>query len=122
METTKRIGTRPTTAHVVVTGDDGTVLADTTAPVALSETGLPDRWYLPRQDVRTDLLVASDTVTHCPWKGNANHWSWARADGTVIPDVAWSYDTDVLPDAQGITGMIAFYVRRVSVEVDGATI
>src|SRR5688572_22750255 len=106
MATAKRIETAAVTAHVVVTGDDGTVLADSNRPVALFETGLPERFYLPREDVRMDLLTASSTVTHCPYKGNANHWSWTRADGTGVPDVAWSYDSDVLPDAQGITGRI----------------
>lgn len=112
------VSTEPRTEHVVVTAEDGTVLADTTRPVALYETGYPTRWYLPREDVRTDLLVSSETVTHCPYKGNANHWHATPPGGTRIDDVAWSYDADVLPAAQGITGYVAFYTRKVTQTVD----
>ena len=30
---------------------DGVALADTARPVALFETGMPVRWYIPRTDV-----------------------------------------------------------------------
>ena len=39
---------------------DGVELAHSRRPVALFETGLPTRWYLPTHDVRTDLLAPSD--------------------------------------------------------------
>ena len=36
-----------------------------------SPRGLPTRYYLPKHDVRMDLLEQSDTVTRCPYKGDA---------------------------------------------------
>ena len=54
---------------------DGVVLAESTSPRVLFETGLPPRYYLPKTDVRMDLLVPTDTVTHCPYKGQAQYWS-----------------------------------------------
>src|SRR2546425_3372961 len=48
---------------------DGEVIAETNRPRLLFETGLPTRYYIPKLDVRMDLLEASDKVTACPYKG-----------------------------------------------------
>lgn len=76
------------TDHVRFTTPDGVPLADSHRPVLLRETGYPVRYYLPPEDVRTDLLTRSGTRTHCPFKGDATYWS--VADGGP-EDVAWSY-------------------------------
>lgn len=67
---------------------DDTVLAETTRPIVISETGLPNRFYIPTGDVRAHLLTSSTTITHCPYEGWAGYWS--MRDGTAT-DVAWSY-------------------------------
>lgn len=97
---------------------DGVVLAESTAPVLVFETGLPTRYYLPRTHVNFEHLVASDTVTACPYKGvTTGYWSVAVAD-TTHPDLAWSYD---FPTAAllSIAGMVAFYNERVDHVIDG---
>ncbi len=43
-----------------------TLIADTTCAIELRECDYPPRQYLPREDVRMDLLTLSDTLTHCP--------------------------------------------------------
>ena len=54
----------------------GVVLAETSSPVMLFETGLPTRYYLNRTDVDFTRLVPSDTVTACPYKGTTSgYWS-----------------------------------------------
>jgi uncharacterized protein (DUF427 family) len=111
-----RIDILPTSRHVRVTLGD-TVLAESTHAHALFETGLPPRWYVPRVDVRLDLLAPSDTVTHCPYKGQAEHFS-ARLGDDEVADVAWSYPLP-LPESSKIAGLIAFYDNRVEVTVDG---
>jgi uncharacterized protein (DUF427 family) len=111
-----RIDILPTSREVVVRLGD-VELARSDHAHALFETGLPTRWYLPRLDVRMDLLTGSDTVTHCPYKGRAVHLSATQGD-TVVPDVAWSYPTP-LPESERIAGLIAFYPDRVSITVDG---
>lgn len=58
------------------------VLADSLNPVVLYETGLTPRYYLPQSDVRMDLLVPTDTQSHCPYKGTARYWSVKAAQGT----------------------------------------
>ncbi|MEV8360673.1 DUF427 domain-containing protein [Streptomyces niveus] len=64
----------------------GQVVAESRRPLLLRETGLPVRYYLPPQDVRTELLGPSDTTTHCPFKGDASYWSLPDA-----PDLVWAY-------------------------------
>ena len=111
-----RIDILPTSREVVVRRA-AVELARSTRAHALFETGLPTRWYLPRVDVRMDLLAPSDTVTRCPYKGTASHFR-ARIGDTVVADVAWSYPTP-LPESERIAGLVAFYDDRVTVEVDG---
>ena len=48
-----RITTRPSERHVRVESG-GTVLAESDRAVELDESGLPTRFYLPREDVRMD--------------------------------------------------------------------
>ena len=60
----------PSSRHVRVEVD-GTTVAESTSPRMLFETGLPVRYYLPKTHVRMDLLTPTDTVTHCPYKGQA---------------------------------------------------
>ncbi len=110
------ITTTPTTAHVVVTLG-GEKVAETDRPVLLDETGLPTRYYLPREDVRTDLLRATDLHTTCPFKGEASYWS-AEVGGQVFTDLVWSYETPI-PEAEQIAGLMCFYPDRVELTVDG---
>ncbi len=67
----------------VMLGD--TVLAQTRRPLLLSETGLPNRFYIPSADVRQDLLEESDTHTVCAYKGTASYWT-VSADGRKLTD------------------------------------
>lgn len=107
-----RVDTLPSSRHVVVRLGDR-VLADTTAPKAVFETGLPPRWYVPVADVAVDL-VASDTTTTCPYKGVAAYRS--LPDGPS--DVAWSYP-DPFGEADGLQDHWCFDGDEITVEVDG---
>jgi len=98
--------------HVRVT-HDGVVLADSRRPVVLKEGKLPTRYYLPRSDVRMELLGTAETASHCPFKGDASYWS---IEG--VPDVAWTYEAPI-PGAEPIAGMVCFYCEKVDVEIDG---
>jgi uncharacterized protein (DUF427 family) len=112
-----RIDVRRSSRSVVVQ-HEGTVLAESTRPRLLFETNLPVRSYLPREDVRLDLLLPSDTWTSCAYKGTtSSYWAVERPDGRVV-DVAWSYEHP-LPDMDGIAGLVAFFDERVDVVLDG---
>jgi uncharacterized protein (DUF427 family) len=90
----------------------GTVLAESAHPHVLFETGLPTRWYLPKVDVRMDLLTPTATVTQCPYKGTAEYWSAAG-----VTDVAWSYRTP-LPESRRAAGLVCFYNEKVDLYVN----
>jgi len=111
-----KITITPAELHVEVTVG-GQKVAESDRPVLLDETGLPTRYYLPREDVRTDLLRPTDTSTTCPFKGEASYWS-AEVGGQTYEDVVWSYETPI-PEAEGITGLMCFYPERAELTVAG---
>jgi uncharacterized protein (DUF427 family) len=111
-----RVDILPSSRHVRVEVD-GVTIAETSKPTLLFETGLPARYYIPKTHVRMDLLTPTDSVTHCPYKGQAAYWS-VRAGDTVHEDLAWSYRTP-LPESQKIAGLISFYNEKVDIYVDG---
>jgi uncharacterized protein (DUF427 family) len=92
---------------------DGTTLAESARPCLLFEPPLPARYYLPPEDVRTDLLGPSDTRTACAYKGEASYLSLPEAD-----DVAWTYPAP-LREASEVAGYVAFFNERVDIVVDG---
>jgi uncharacterized protein (DUF427 family) len=96
---------------------DGVVLAESTSPVMVFETGLPTRYYLNRTEVRFEHLVPSTTVSSCPYKGTTTgYWSFEAGD-IRHDDLAWTYDfptRQLLP----IAGLIAFYNERVDIYID----
>jgi uncharacterized protein (DUF427 family) len=112
-----KITITPAGAHVEVTLG-GTKLADSDRAVLLTETGSPSRYYLPREDVRTELLRPTSSHTTCPFKGQASYWS-AEVGGAAHEDVVWSYESPI-PEATGIAGLMCFYNDRVELTVDGA--
>lgn len=95
---------------------DGVVVAESSRPTLLFETGLPMRFYLPRHDVRIEL-TASPRRTYCAYKGQASYWS-TTIDGQAVPDLAWTYESP-LNEASQVRGLIAFFDERVDVVVDG---
>jgi uncharacterized protein (DUF427 family) len=97
---------------------DGVTVAESTKPTMLFETGLPPRYYLPKTHVRMDLLRPTDTVTHCPYKGQAEYWS-LEAGERIHADLAWSYPTP-FPESQKIAGLVSFYNERIDLYVDAA--
>ncbi len=101
-DTEARISLHPHHGRVQVRIDE-TLVADTTRAMELRERGYPPRRYIPREDVRMDLLAPSETVTHCPFKGDACYWSF---DGHR--DVAWSYEQPTR-EVAAIKGAVAFY-------------
>jgi len=96
----------------------GMVLAESSSPVLLFETGLPTRYYLNRTDVDFTHLVPSDTETACPYKGTTTGYWSARVGDRIHPDVAWSYDFP-LREVFPIAGLIAFYNEKVDIFLDG---
>lgn len=111
-----RIDVLESSRHIEISVD-GVKIADSHRPKLLFETGLPTRYYLPKLDVRVDLLQPSDSHTRCPYKGVASYWS-LDAKGEMMKDLVWSYPT-ALPEVYKIAGLVCFYNERVDLDVDG---
>lgn len=112
----KRVEALASSRHVEV-AVDGVTLASSDRPVLLLETDLPTRYYLPREDVRLDLLESTENTSVCPYKGMADaYWTWPGPP--ALPNVAWSYSSPA--GAVGaVAGRIAFYNEIVDLTVDG---
>ena len=114
----QRIDVLRSQRHVVVSLADGTVLADSRNALAVYETHLPTRWYVPVDDVATALLVPSPSHTVCAYKGEAGYLSVGGGDGD---DIAWFYP-EPLDDAVRLLDHIAFWSERCWVTVDGVPV
>ena len=111
-----RVDIRRSGRHVQVYA--GAVLvAESRAPLLLSETGLPNRFYLATDEV---VLPLAPTATHtgCPYKGEASYWTVDLPDGGVLVDAAWGYPKP-LPESAAIAGRIAFLHDGLRTVVDG---
>lgn len=115
-----RVDVRSSSRHVVVRVE-GEVVAESTRPKLLFETGLPVRYYLPAADVRLDRLQRSDTVSECPYKGDGQHWSLTSNGSGDTDDIAWSLPHP-LPEAFACLDHYCFYPDKVETVVDGATV
>ena len=99
---------------------DGTVVAETDRPLLLVETGLPPRWYIPRADVRVDLLTPSRDAQHVPVQGPSRSTGPRPSTGTRYEDIVWSYPAP-LPECPKIEQAMCFFDERdtVTLTVDG---
>ena len=95
----------------------GEVLAETARAKVIFETGLPPRWYMPPEDVRTELLVESAKQTGCAYKGFASYWSVQSGD-TLEEDLVWVYP-EPAREVAPIAGHLAFFNERIDLEIDG---
>lgn len=89
----------------------GVIVAETTEALTLREAALPPVHYIPRKDVRMDLLDRTDHHSHCPYKGDASYFT-ASAGGMVVDKAVWSYETPFDTVSQ-IAGYLAFYPGKV---------
>ena len=113
----KRVDTTASSRHVQVRLA-GEIVADTKRAVFLFETGMPTRYYIPRQDVRADMLIASDLTTRCPYKGIAQYYSVKVADH-LFENIVWTYPEPV-PECPKIKDLLCFFNEKVeSITVDG---
>ena len=96
----------------------GERVADTRRARFLFETRLPTRYYIPAEDVRTDLLLPSGKATACPYKGKARYFS-ATIGERLYEDIVWSYP-EPIAECPKIKGLLAFFDEQVDeIRVDG---
>ncbi|GAB3437025.1 DUF427 domain-containing protein [Flindersiella endophytica] len=104
-----RIDVRRMSRAVKVTLD-GHLVAESDRALVLSETGLPNRYYIHPGDVRTELFKSSDTQTHCPYKGDASYLTLHLQD-RELEDAAWLY-SEPYDGVSAIRDHICFYDEK----------
>lgn len=91
-------------------------IAETRRAVRVLETASPPTFYIPPEDVRTDVLVRDRGASICEWKGSATYWSLGM-EGSKVPKVAWSYEAP-FPEFVEIRGYLSFYPGKLDCYVD----
>jgi len=112
----KRVDVLPSTRHIQVKISD-TLVAETNAPTLLFETLLPTRYYMPKTAFKWEYIEESNTITKCPYKGEANYYS-VNINGKKHEDVIWWYKYPA-SESLGIIGLASFYNSKVDIYIDG---
>jgi uncharacterized protein (DUF427 family) len=107
-----RIDIRQASRHLIVRRGDQ-VIADTTRPLVLYESGFAPRWYLPRADVDQSALTPAEGQTFCPYKGLCSYYDIGDAHRA-----AWSYE-DAWTEVRRVSGLISFEPDKIEVYLDG---
>src|SRR5262245_32073817 len=110
-----RIDIRQTSRHLIVRHRDR-IVADTTRPLVLYESGFAPRWYVPRADIDESVLTAVEQQTFCPYKGLCSYYDIGDAR-----QAAWSY-REAYREVGRISDHVSFEPDIVSVHIDGATL
>lgn len=105
----------PTGRHVTVRVG-GEVVADTDNALTLQESRYPAVQYIPLTDVAEELLTKTDTVSYCPFKGDASYYSVTTRAGATVADVIWTYEQP-FPAVAAIAGHAAFYPDKADIDV-----
>ena len=93
------------------------LIASTTSAVRVLETASPPTFYLPPDDVKSELFEYIGGSSFCEWKGKASYW-------TIITNVhriesgAWSYENPS-PAFKAIKGYFSFYPSKLDCYVEG---
>ncbi|MFP5384810.1 MAG: DUF427 domain-containing protein [Bacteriovoracia bacterium] len=89
---------------------EGEKIAETRRAIKLSESGYPDRYYIPREDIRGIELIKFRDY-ECPFKGQGELYS-VKHGASRFENAAWSYSRPY-DDMTEIKNLIAFYPEKV---------
>jgi uncharacterized protein (DUF427 family) len=103
---------RQSSRHLVVKDGDR-IIADTTRPVVLYESGFAPRWYVPREDIDATALATADGRTFCPYKGLASYYDIGERS-----DAAWYYP-EAWPEVARVRDLVSFEPDKIDVYLDG---
>jgi uncharacterized protein (DUF427 family) len=97
---------------------NGVTIADTTRARRVLETSHPPVYYVPAEDVRSDLMTQTGHSSFCEWKGRAGYYA-VEVGGRRSENAAWFYPSPT-PAFASIRDCVAFYPSRVDAcYVDG---
>ncbi len=78
----------------------GEVVADSTRPLLVWEVPYYPAYYLPRADVRSELLSSSTRTEHSPSRGEAR-FLHVKGGDRVVEDAAWEYPDSPIEALRG---------------------
>jgi uncharacterized protein (DUF427 family) len=97
---------RPVTVMVA-----GVIIADSRDALVLREAAYSPVIYIPRKDVKMDLLKRSEHTSYCPYKGDASYYN-IPSGGQRSDNAVWTYEVPHDSVSQ-IKDYLAFYPTRV---------
>ena len=89
----------------------GKSVADSANALTLREASYPPVQYIPKSDVRMELLTPTHHKPYCTYKGDASYFSIKVGDRTA-ENAVWCYETPYAAVSE-IAGHVAFYPDRV---------
>ena len=92
-------------------------VARTRRAIRVLETAHPPSFYLPWEDVASQMLRPAFGSSYCEWKGPALYWTLVDLHRS-LPGVAWSYPQP-LAGAEALADCVAFYAQNLVCTVDG---
>ncbi|MFJ5212387.1 DUF427 domain-containing protein [Streptomyces nigra] len=101
------------TSRLLEVRSGGQLVARSTSPVVLYESGFAPRWYVPREDIQEEYLTPIEGQTFCPYKGLASYYDIEDA-----PRAAWSY-RDAYEEVGRVSDLVSFEPDKVEVYIDG---
>ena len=91
---------------------DGVTIADSVNAWRVLETSHPPVYYIPLDDVVSEVLRPGEGSSFCEWKGQAVYYD-AKLEGMTVPRIAWAYPSPSRAFA-AIRDHLAFYLPALS--------
>lgn len=92
--------------RLVIVSHAAEMIAVSSCALRLDQPNRRAVFYIPRGDVRMELLTPSETREYCPFRGEAVFWS-ANVRGRSVADAAWTYPSP-FEDAARLADHFAF--------------
>ena len=90
-------------------------IADSSEAIEVDEDEHSPRFYIPRSGIDMQRLQKSETVTHCPFKGQASYYH-LKIDGKTMENAAWSYE-EPYEEHLALKDLIAFHDEKPEIEI-----
>ncbi len=94
---------------------DGELLVDTTEALKLEEASYPAVYYVPRKDVKMELLERTTHSSRCPYKGDASYFTLNGKHADEM-NAVWTYEPP-FDEVIAIKAYLAFYPNKVQIAI-----
>ena len=99
-----RLEAVPQEIHIVFNGE---TIARTQQAKRILETSHPPVYYIPLEDIQSDVLIQTPRRTWCEWKGACIYYT-VKVGDRQAENAAWAYP-DPVPAFSAIAHHVSFY-------------